>query len=79
VCLRLKPTIPNSRRREFDNANDRVYAVLLIMQILLQRIWSNNGWAERLRDLLEEHPKIPLRSMGFPPDWLERKEWALAF
>jgi abortive infection bacteriophage resistance protein len=73
--LTIKPMIPNARRAQFNNQNDRIYTVLLACQIMLQKIWSNNHWAETLRDLFDAHPNIPLRSMGFPDDWRLRKEW----
>jgi abortive infection bacteriophage resistance protein len=73
--LTIKPIIPNAQRGRFNNQNDRIYAVLLTTQILLRKIWSNNHWAESLRDLFDTHPNIPLISMGFPQDWRTRKEW----
>jgi abortive infection bacteriophage resistance protein len=73
----IKPIIPNARRGQFNNSNDRVYAALLVMQILLEKIWATNHWAESLRDLLDAHPAVPLVSMGFPIDWRQRQEWGL--
>lgn len=73
--LTIKPTIPNARRAQFNGQNDRIYAALLAMQIMLKTVWGNNHWAESLRALLEAHPNIPLGSMGFPPNWTERPEW----
>ncbi|MGY4418912.1 abortive infection bacteriophage resistance protein [Bradyrhizobium sp. JR6.1] len=74
--LTIKPTIPNAHRLAFGNKNDRIYAALLAMQILLQQIWSNNEWAENLRALIDEHPTIPLGAMGFPADWDKLAEWS---
>jgi hypothetical protein len=34
-------------------------------------------WAQKLRDLLAEHPAIPLVSMEFPADWTSRRVWGL--
>jgi hypothetical protein len=45
------------------------------MQILLQRIWSTNSWAEWLRSLIAAHPNLPFDEMGIPDDWKTRKEW----
>jgi hypothetical protein len=47
------------------------------MQILLAKIAPGNHWAIKLRDLLAEHPAVPLSSMGFPTDWKIRQIWAL--
>lgn len=73
--LTIKPTIPNAHRSKFNNQNDRIYAALLSIQIMLMSIWGNNHWAEALKNLLAEHPMIPLISMGFPNDWAARPEW----
>ncbi len=56
--------------------NDRVYAQLVIMQVLLRKIAPDNHWAKRLHDLFGEHPKVPLVSMGFPSGWDTRAMWA---
>ncbi|MGJ4995689.1 Abi family protein [Bradyrhizobium sp. HKCCYLS3077] len=73
--LTIKPTIPNARRAQFNGENDRIYAALLAMQILLTAVWETNHWAEALRSLVDAHPAVPLASMGFPPNWKDRKEW----
>jgi abortive infection bacteriophage resistance protein len=77
VCT-IKPTIPNAMRAEFATGNDRAYAALLVLQILLRRVWSNNHWAERLHALMQEHARVPLASMGFPLDWSARRPWELS-
>ena len=71
---RIKPIAANAYKADLT-PNDRVYAQLIVMQILLRKIAPGNHWAQRLMDLLEEHPAIPLRSMGFPPDWKSRPIW----
>ncbi len=74
--MTIKPMVPSDRRAQFNNSqNERIYAALLTMQILLKKIWSNNNWAEALRSLVAAHPKLPLGEMGFPDDWKARKEW----
>ena len=73
----IKPIIPVARKVEFNGSNDRLYAMLLVLQIVLSKIWSNNHWAEDLRDLLVKHPDIPLTDMGFPVDWALRPVWRL--
>ncbi len=73
---RIKPLIARAFTAELT-PNDRVYAQLVVMQILLARIAPGNHWAVKLRELLEEHPAIPTISMGFPADWQKRKAWGL--
>jgi abortive infection bacteriophage resistance protein len=72
--FRIKPIEANAYKRDLK-PNDRVYAQLVVMQILLQKIVPGNHWGLKLRDLLAEHPNIPLPSMGFPADWLVRPIW----
>jgi abortive infection bacteriophage resistance protein len=73
ICT-IKPTVANAYRREFPS-NDKIYAQLLVMQILIRKIWDNNHWAERLADLISEHPDVPIADMGFPPDWQKSRAW----
>jgi abortive infection bacteriophage resistance protein len=75
----IKPIVPADRRAQFNGSqNERIYASLLTMQILLQKIWTNNNWAEQLRDLVDSSPQLPVSEMGFPDDWRARKEWGFA-
>ncbi|WP_339036046.1 Abi family protein [Bradyrhizobium symbiodeficiens] len=75
VCT-IKPVVARAYRSEFP-ANDKAYAQFLVMQILIRRVWANNHWAERLAELLEEHPNVPIADMGFPVDWKKSRSWAL--
>ena len=73
---RIKPMIARAFKADLT-PNERVYAQLVVMQIMLAKIAPGNHWAQKLRDLLAEHPVIPLVSMGFPIDWVTRKIWGL--
>jgi Uma2 family endonuclease len=48
-----------------------------VTQVLLAKIAPGNHWAIKLRDLLVEHPAVPLASMGFPTGWMTRDIWGL--
>jgi abortive infection bacteriophage resistance protein len=73
---RIKPMIAHAFKPELT-PNERVYAQLVIMQIMLAKIAPGNHWAQKLRDLLAEHPAIPIVSMGFPTGWHTRRIWGL--
>ena len=73
---RIKPMIARAYKAELT-PNARVYAQLVVMQILLAKIAPGNHWAIKLRDLLAEHPAVPVASMGFPADWRTRRIWNL--
>ncbi len=73
---RIKPMV--ARRFKADmTPNNRIYAQLVMMQILLARIAPGTHWALKLRGLLDEHPAVPRASMGFPADWERRRIWGL--
>lgn len=74
---RIKPMIARAFKAELT-PNERVYAQLVVMQIMLAKIAPGNHWAQKLRDLLAEHPAIPIISMGFPADWQGQRIWGLA-
>lgn len=73
---RIRPLIARAFKADLT-PNERVYAQLVVMQIMLAKIAPGNHWAQKLRELLAEHPAIPLVSMGFPIDWVTRKIWGL--
>lgn len=74
---RIKPLIARAFKPDLT-PNERVYAQLVVMQILLARIAPGNHWARKLRELLVEHPGVPLASMGFPANWSTGRIWRLA-
>jgi len=72
----IKPIAANAYKADLI-PNDRIYAQLIVMQVLLRKIAPGNHWAQKLRDLINEHPDVPLVSIGFPADWLSRKVWSM--
>jgi len=74
---RIKPMIARAFKADLT-PNQRIYAQLVVMQIMLAKIAPGNHWAQKLRDLLAEHPALPLVSTGFPAGWPSRKIWGLA-
>lgn len=73
---RIKPIIARAFAGDLT-PNGRLYAQLVVMQILLARIAPGNHWALKLLGLLAEHPAIPTISIGFPANWQTRKVWGL--
>lgn len=55
--------------------NNRVFVVLTILNQLLAQVAPGSSWPRRARGLLDEYPRVPLRSMGFPADWLTSPLW----
>lgn len=52
------------------------YPVLVSLQSVLDTISPRSSWAQRLSDLLGEHPNVPLRGLGMPHDWRLDEFWA---
>ncbi len=71
---RIRPLIARTFKTDLT-PNQRVYAQLVVMQIMLAKIAPVNHWAQKLHGLLAEHPTIALTGMGFPADWASRRVW----
>jgi abortive infection bacteriophage resistance protein len=74
--LTIKPAIARKHKEKFQG-NNKIYGVMVVVQILLDQVAPDNTWAERFRDLMEEHPNIPLANMGIPEDWKTKPFWGL--
>lgn len=74
--LTIKPAIARKHKEKFQG-NSKVYGVMVVVQILLDQVAPDNTWAERLSDLLDEHPNVPLVNMGIPEDWRTKPFWGL--
>jgi len=47
----------------------RLHTQLLVLHSFLSSVSTENGWVDRLFDLLQSHPSLDKSVMGFPPDW----------
>lgn len=76
----LRPKIPDKKHDpdwhtpvQFDNK--RIFAVLTLLRYLLRYIDSQCDWQQRIENLLQAYPEIPLNSMGFPANWQDCLIW----
>ena len=53
----------------------RFYAQAVMAEVLLKIVSPDTHWAQRLADLLAEHPKVRADRLGFPADWRNRPLW----
>jgi abortive infection bacteriophage resistance protein len=74
IECRVKPMEANSFRI-YMTPNNRLYAQLVIMNIILRKISPGNSWVEKLKTLCSEHSEIPIAEMGFPDGWAEKGIW----
>jgi abortive infection bacteriophage resistance protein len=80
-----QPALPNigevpelNHLLNMPGANQRIYAALAIMRVLLKRINPRTKWAERLKAHVATFPAAPnikIADAGFPPDWDSLPLW----
>jgi abortive infection bacteriophage resistance protein len=77
--LAIKPTVPYVKNRpEWHNPlipNNRVFAVLTLLQDMLRTIAPQSQWRERWFELLNTFPDVPIASMGMEPAWRQHPIW----
>jgi abortive infection bacteriophage resistance protein len=72
--LVVKPLFPKSWRVA-GISNRRFYAVVLVIQTMLEKVSPNSRWKERLKAHFNAHPSVDIAHMHFPPDWQNRRPW----
>ncbi len=78
--LGVRPKIPRGRKHPewhtpVSFSDDRVFAILTVLKYLMNDIAPQSRWPQRLRELLDEYPDVPIASMGFPRDWEDCPIW----
>ena len=68
------PSVARSERHHVSQ-HKRFYNHAVAIQTILRRISAETHWADRLRELLAEHPHVPLHAMGFPATWHQEAIW----
>lgn len=58
-----------------ENKQNRLYMVLVIIHYLLKSFIPTNRFGEKLFELIDASPNIPIQYMGFPSNWKEDKFW----
>ncbi|RLD01563.1 MAG: DNA-binding protein [Chloroflexi bacterium] len=76
----IPPKLPSERHSPAWHTpvqidNQRIFAILTILNYLLSYITPNTNWQGRLENLLKDYKEIPLISMGFPQNWKEHPLW----
>ena len=78
--LGLKPLVPHKRKHPewhvpVEVRNNRLFAVLTILEFMRKKVVPTSKWSARLKDLFARYPEIPLNLMGFPDDWEQSGIW----
>ena len=58
-----------------NNPHTRVSVVLAMLHHLMQQVSPNTLWHQRIIDLFNEFPEIPLLFMGLPDNWQKDTFW----
>ena len=53
----------------------KLYAQLCCITYLQNSIHPNNSFKQKLIALLETHPNVDVKAMGFPANWREESLW----
>jgi abortive infection bacteriophage resistance protein len=78
--LGYKPMIPRaSKQPQWHNPirieNNRVFAIVMILKHMMNRIAPQSHWPQRFEQLLEHYPDIPRHPMGFKDRWQQCPIW----
>jgi len=75
--LAIKPQLPSRSLSWPHNIpdNGRLYCVLVVLQHLLLVVSPRCQWRNRLFNLFDSHPNVPLEAMRIPQDWRSRAVW----
>lgn len=84
--LGVYPVLPRSRAvpwledrgalSEHPDRRKRLYPVLVSLQSVMSTISPGSSWGTRLYELMDEHPRVPLRAMGFFDNWHRDPFWS---
>lgn len=72
----IKPVIAR-KHSTFLKANDRFYAMAVVMWDLLRVVAPQSNWHRRLSDLIAQFSIVNGAAMGFPPSWRAEPFWNL--
>jgi len=78
--LGLKPKVPDPKNAPdwhgpLGPKNNRIFFVLTMLRLLLRAIAPHSDWRQRVFDLFDAFPTIPLDPMGMHPRWRDHPLW----
>jgi len=72
----IKPTIMKVYQRQLER-NYTFYAQAAMLYVLMHIIADGSKWQRRLAELLDKHPNVFIRAMGFPENWKDDPFWRM--
>ncbi|MEL6438640.1 MAG: Abi family protein [Cyanobacteria bacterium J06621_8] len=71
----ITPTTKARDYKQYLIENNKLFAQLVIIQVLMQKITINSHWSDNLKVLIQEYKSIPIQDMGFPKNWDDFPLW----
>lgn len=71
----IKFKVAKRLQHVLGTANDRYYALAVVIEDLMRQIAPGTGWHLRLLDLLQSHPFVDAGQMRFPENWETDEFW----
>lgn len=72
----IKPTIMRAYQKQLGR-NYTFYAQAAMLYVLMYVIADGSKWQRRLAEMLDKHPNVFIRAMGFPENWKEDPFWRM--
>lgn len=77
----VKPSVPGKNKNPQWHTNpgfayDRVGLLMTVCHFWLAKVSTTTKWKDRLFNLFDEYPNIPIGEMGLPPDWRKHTLWS---
>lgn len=74
----IQPKIPRQLAGSWPlDTGNALYSVCAMIHVLMTEIADGSQWSNRLRDLINARPGVPLHLMGFPNNWEQYEPWRL--
>ena len=79
--LGVKPELPRSQNFLWPDTlrnaqmHMRLYVVLAILNYMMKQVSPHTSWNQRLKELFNQFPDIPLNAMGMPQEWQNDPFW----
>ena len=68
----IKALIPKKIPQFKDVKNDKIFMLIMILNHMFRHMDTGDGFLDKIKNLLETYPEIPLKALGFTQDWEKR-------
>ncbi len=68
----IKALIPKKISQFQELKNDKIFILIVILDYMFTHLETADGFREKIKDLFNKYPEVPLEALGFTDDWEER-------